>query len=176
MGAQLVGKAFAFAVATSLKPNEKTLLIWMAFTALDSDQPPRYFASREESAYGLGRMVADRNTSDPVALAERASAFQLVKVATQGLVESGAIERVERGRSGHRAVFALTFRGKGALPIERKSRLPRNSKPSLPDGVSATYPLGTTDESQEELPGRTPRFTQAPRLRSVDNTDERKSA
>lgn len=174
MGAQLVGKAFVYAATHGLKPNETRLLLWMALTALDSDQPPRYFAAREESAFGLGHRIADRTTADARAIAARASAFQLVKVALQGLVASGAIERLERGRAGRRAEYALTF-GKGALPLEGNPALPHSGKPSFPSAGSLAYPQGTTYEPSQELPGRTPQLDEEPHLSPVENPKQERS-
>ena len=113
MGAQLVGKAFAFATEHELKANEMRLLVWMSLMAMDRDTPPRYFASREESAYGLGRFVPDEphplDANAEVATLEREAAFQRVKIATAGLVRSGAITRTRRGQAGNRAEFVLSY-------------------------------------------------------------------
>jgi hypothetical protein len=178
MGAQLVGRAIAFAAVNELKPNEFRLLVFMSLTALDTGQPPRYFAKREASAYGIGRVVADlADGLTEQQHAARDAAFQAVKVATQGLVRSGAIERLQRGRQGHRAEFALRFRGTKSLPLESREFLPLQSTESLPTGVGRAYPQGTTEEPQEELPRRTPRFTEASHLQPVDNDEqERRSA
>ncbi len=178
MGAQLVGRAIAFAAQNDLKPNEYRLLVFMALTALDSDQQPRYFASREESAFALGRMIADKTTTDPSALAAREAAFKAVKLATQGLVRLGAIDRIERGRNGHRAVYGVTFRGTKSVPLNGTESVPLRGTKSVPQGVRNPSPLGTTEEPQEELPGRTPRFTEASHLHSVDGVEQggRKSA
>ncbi|GAA4145337.1 hypothetical protein [Leifsonia shinshuensis] len=176
MGAHLVGKAFAFAAANDLKPNEFRLLIFMALTALDSDQPPRYFASREESAYGLGRMVEDKTTLDPRAIGARDAAFWAVKTAVQGLVKSGAIERKQRGRNGRRAEFVLTFRGGQSHHQKGGESHPGWGGDSHLEGVGNSTPQGTTEEPQEELQRRTPRFTEASHLQPVDNSDERQSA
>jgi hypothetical protein len=176
MGAQLVGRAIAFAAMNDLKPNEYRLLIFMALTALDTDQPPRYFASREESAFGLGRRVADGHTTDPDEIAARDAAFKAVKLAVQGLVKCGAIERLQRGRSGRRAEFAVTFRGTKSVPLKGTESVPLRGTKSVPAGVRNPSPQGTTDEPQEELGRRTPRFTEASHLQPVDNSDERRSA
>lgn len=177
MGAQLVGRAIAFAAMNDLKPNEYRLLVFMSYTAIDSDQPPRYFAAREESAFGIGRMIADKTTTDPSALAAREAAFKAVKLATQGLVRLGAIDRVERGRNGHRAVYALTFRGTNSVPLKGTNSVPLRGTNSVPLGGRIPSPLGTTEEPQEELHRRTPRFTDASHLQPVENSEqERKSA
>jgi hypothetical protein len=113
VGAKLVGLAFTFAARKKLKPNEQLLLLWMALTALDADNPPRYFAAREQSAIALGRIVPDEpDPANPRAaeiIAERQAAFQRIKIATTGLIDAGAIVRLNRGREGRRAEFKLTI-------------------------------------------------------------------
>jgi hypothetical protein len=173
VGAQLVGKAFAFASRVALKPNEKLLLLWMSLTALDSDTPPKYFAARESSALALGRMVPDApDPQDPDATsieAERNAAFQRVKLATQGLVKAGAIRNVRRGREGSRAEFVLIF-GTESVPLESTESVPLSGSESVPPGGRNPYPQGTTEEYKEPHPGSTsPR--RAPHFRSVDNSE-----
>lgn len=109
MGAQLVSQAYAFAAGRDISGNEMRLLLFMALSAMDADNPPRYFASREESAFALGRRVVDASCEDPVALADREAAFARVKVALRGLVRAGAILRVVNGRNGRRSEYALTL-------------------------------------------------------------------
>lgn len=106
MGAQLVGKAFAFGMAHSLTGNEFRLLAFMAHTALDTDQPPRYYGSRERSAFGLGIAVPEHDDTPEAAKARR-SAFEVVRRATAALVDAGAITRVRSGRAGQRAEFTI---------------------------------------------------------------------
>jgi hypothetical protein len=147
----------------------------MSLTALDTDQLPRYFAAREHSAVGLGRMVPDASGATPEQQADREAAFKAIKIATQGLVRSGAIERLQRGRNGHRAEYALSFRGTENAPLESTETVPLRGTKSVPLGGLNPSPQGTTEEPLEELPRRTGRFTQAPYLEPVDN-DERKTA
>ncbi|MWJ18486.1 hypothetical protein DOU17_06040 [Clavibacter michiganensis subsp. michiganensis] len=113
MGAQLVGKAYAFAVDHRLTDREMRLLAWMALTAKDTDLQPQYYRRRESTALALGELVPDRPESgDPetaTKTAERDAAFQRVKVATAGLVKAGAITRLRSGREGRVAVFAVTL-------------------------------------------------------------------
>lgn len=159
MGAQLVGRAIAFAAQNDLKPNEFRLLVFMALTALDTDQPPRYFASREESAYGLGRMVEDKFATDPRAVSARDAAFWAVKVAVQGLVKAGAIERKQRGRNGRRAEFVLTFKGGQSHPQKSRESHPRWGGDSQREGGGDATPQGTTDEPpDDQTPTNTPAY------------------
>lgn len=103
-----MGQAYAFALDVQLKPNEFRLLAWMSLRALDSDSPPRYFASREETALALGRRVPDAGADD-AGDAERQAAFQAIKEATAGLIRTGAIKRTRIGGNGRRAEYALVY-------------------------------------------------------------------
>lgn len=160
MGAGLVKRVFAYAAEVPLNPNEHKLLTFMSLTALDADQPPRYFDSREASALALGRRVSDDPT-DP----DRISAFEAVKVATRGLVDLGAIERAVSGRRGHRAEFVIRldparsrttpeFAKRKARPSPtRKGQPSPKRKPALPRSESAPFPPGTNHENQEQNRG-----------------------
>lgn len=150
MGAQLVSRAYAYAARVHLKPNEFRLLAFMALTALDADNPPRYFASRGQSALALGRMVSD-DPSDP----ETAAAFQRVKEAVAGLVAVGAIERTKRGREGQRAEFLILLPGTEFVPLESTENVHLVSTESVRQPVRITYPQGTTQEPLQEPRPRT---------------------
>jgi len=179
MGAQLVGQAVVFAARADLKHTEARLLNFMALTALDSGTPPTYFAARESSALALGRIVPDQpNADDPDREdieKSRAAAFEAVRVATQGLVRTGAIRNVRRGREGQRAEYALTLgpvenlegeedRGRKILPLGPRKILPLRSRKFLDTGAGNSCPQGTTEEPlQEQHPGRrSPRATTSP--------------
>lgn len=184
VGARLVGQAFAFAARRPLKPNESLLLLFMAHTALDADVPPRYFASREQSALALGRMVPERPTPDDARAAqmdaERAAAFQRVKTATQGLVRAGAIRSLRRGREGQRAEYALTFgavdgsgsRGTDSNPLAGTENVPLSGSDSVLQQVRNPYPQGTTQEPQ----GITPRETTDPAFTHVQPVETQTEA
>lgn len=107
MGVKLVKQMMVYAVDVPLTQNEYRLLLNMALTAMDADQPPRYFDSREASAYALGRRVPDAPPPGQPELPERLAAFQAVKTATRGLVALGAIEQLKTGHKGQRAEFAI---------------------------------------------------------------------
>jgi hypothetical protein len=139
-----VSAAFVFAARVPLKPNEARLLLFMAHTALDTDKPPRYFASREASALALGRMVPDApDLLDPDSArieAERAAAFQRVKIATQGLVSLGAISRIRRGREGSRAEFAITLGTQNVPPVKYAIRTPQRLAKRTSRGTQSVPP------------------------------------
>lgn len=179
MGAQLVGRAFAFAATSRLTQSERLVLLFMAYTALDADKPPRYFASREQTAIALGRMVPDAVSPDDDRFAEveaeRTAAFQRVKLAVQGLVKAGAIERVRRGREGQRAEFVLVFGsvengehlGTHSVPLDGTHSVPLSESDSVLQQVRDPYPQGTTQEHKEPSPG----ITSPPRVSHVAPVD-----
>jgi len=127
VGAQLVGKAFAFGISHSLSGNEFRLLAFMAHTARDTDQPPRYFGSREMSAAGLGFLIPE-DDGRPDNERARRSAFEVVRRATAALVTAGAITRIRSGRAGQRAEFTILT----GYSIESLSKS-RNETLGLPD-------------------------------------------
>jgi len=169
MGAGLVKSAYAYACDVPLSPNEFRLLAFMALTALDREERPRYFDSREASALGLGRRIVDEGQGTDAEKRERAAALEAVKVALRGLVSVGAIVRVRGGRSGQRAEYALvldvatsrstlefrrraaegrTFRGKKVPPSPKRRTV-------LPSVEGGTFPQGRTQETQGQTPGNT---------------------
>ncbi len=171
MGARLVGLAYIYAIDIPLNPNEFRLLCWMAMTALDDDPTPRYFAAREASALALGRRVVDDGYGDDNDQLERDSAFQAVKVALNGLVAMGAIDRVVTGRNGRRSEYAIRLDAVASATtpevIKRlASKVGRTyrqgyagptpkGRANLPPKVGRTYPQGTTEEPQEQTTGTT---------------------
>jgi hypothetical protein len=142
MGAQLVARAYRFGSQVALKPNEARLLMYMALTALDTDAEPKYFASREDSAFALGRDLANASP------AEIASAFQQVKVAVNGLMDTGAITRVTRGSAGRRAEYGITLvpkeRSTKVIPVKVRIPYPRSTKV-----IRRRYVVLTPKEPQE---------------------------
>lgn len=154
MGAQLVGQAFAFAARHQLKSNEALLLLFMAHTALDADDPPRYFASRERSAIAIGRMVpdvpaADDPDSDKLN-AERASVFELLRRATNGLLATGAVERLHGGRGGRTAEYVLRLSPEPnkKLALQSNKLLALSPNDLLGAGPTKSWPLGTKEEPE----------------------------
>lgn len=107
MGARLVKLTYVYAADIPLNPSEFRLLVWMSMTALDDDPTPRYFDSRESSALALGRRVVDDGYGDEADQRERAAAFEAVRVALNGLVALGAVDRVKTGRNGRRSEYAI---------------------------------------------------------------------
>lgn len=135
MGANLVGRAFAFAVDVPLQPNEFRLLLGMCLTALDTDEHPRYFDSREASALFLGRRVPDAG-------AERDAAFQRVKIATRGLIAIGAINRTKQGGNGRRAEFEIVLDSVASLSTAEARKRTAGVRRTTPSGVRRTTQLG----------------------------------
>lgn len=110
MGIKLIGRSIVYGVDVPLHGNEFRLLVGMSYTALDDDETPRYFDSREAAALKIGRRVPDAHpgkTCTCEICRERSKAFEAVKVAIRGLVALGAIERLKRGQAGQRAEYAI---------------------------------------------------------------------
>lgn len=161
MGARLVGKAYAFAANNPLKPNEFRLLAWMALTAKDTDQPPRYFASREESALGLGIFVSDAEPG------KRDSAFELVRKAIAGLVDAEAIERVKRGRVGQRAEFTILTKFNVTSLRSPNDSLGLRSPPSFVDSPNDSWghePNDSLGHEAQQFVGTRPKDSLGPRI------------
>lgn len=193
MGANLVGRAIAFAVDIPLQPNEFRLLVGMSLTALDTDSTPRYFDSREASALILGRRVpnavhADDPASDAVAR-EREAAFQAVKVALSGLNKLGAIKRARTGGNGRRAEYNIVLDGASSMTTDEYRRRSSGVGRTYPSGVGRAsrlgyaeptaavgpaYPSGEEEkqEPQEELHQRNETTSPAP----VDNQTMKSAA
>jgi hypothetical protein len=177
VGARLVEKAFACIAerdrvnAAPLTPNAKILLLWMAEKAMDNDPSPRYFGSRDLSAYGMGRFLDDL-TPEP----RRRSAYEIVRRATQELVQKGLIQRVKSGRQGQRAEFSFEFRvppeDQQIVVPESNELLPLQHNKSLDPGTTNRWAQGTTDEPIQELdPGTTGADTQTISLAPVDKSE-----
>ncbi len=85
---------------------------------------------------------------------ERHDAFSLVKSATRGLVDRGAIERVRVGRAGQRAEFVLRFPDNAAaassMPLRRTSSIPLWGTASDPHmGTRSMPPMRTPGTSEK---------------------------
>lgn len=161
MGANLVGRVFGYRAAVPvLNPTEFELLTYMALTALDADQPPVYFDSREASALALGRLVPDAvHPDDPDyndVERERTAAFQRVKVAIQGLISLEAIKRLRQGGNGRRAEYAIILNAAATLSTgEFRKRALKVRRTTL-TGVRPTYRLGYGGRTTEGYAERTP--------------------
>lgn len=183
MGVKLVKRAYAYRVDVPLHPNEFALLGYMAATALDADNPPRYFDSREASALALGRRVPDQPDGHPtkspacpcpVCRARRA-AFESVRVALRGLVSVGAIERIKVGRAGQRAEYALRLDvSRSRLTKEYRARLDTEQAwrqvagPAWPTIQGASGPQSQSAPGPKEGQRRTQEPTRG--ITSVDST------
>lgn len=188
MGIALVQRAIAYAVDIPVHPNEYRLLIGMCARALDQDNPPRYFAAREESALFLGRRVPDAVAkSDPShsdVERERKVAFKRLEEAMTGLMRLGAVKSVTRGGNGRRAVRAIVLdvsASKATDEYQRRSCPPSNGQvaprrtgdlPPVERGVAPrrTGALGTRGEQDQQQEETRPNETTS--LDPVDNSNE----
>ena len=111
MGAANV--ALAFANWASLDDRSFRVLIRMALVSLDTDNPPRYYAGREDLAAALGKTVpakpADDDTSEAADAARkaRASVYEVVRKAVARLVKEGVIVSSGDARFRNRAEYSL---------------------------------------------------------------------
>lgn len=175
---KLANGAMRFAAEQDLKPNEFRLLMHMCLLAVDDATPPKYWASRERSAWALGHPVPLAD-DDEEAARERRAGFQLVKVATRGLLDKAAIYRLSAGRAGRQAEFEIrVLPAVDALGLWYAKRTP-GSTDSVPAGVRGPYPVGyvghtpeeksrEVEEKQEE---KTAHHTGAPHLWAVDKSE-----
>lgn len=139
-----------------LSADARVVLAFMAMTARDDDEVPRYFMQRESTCIALGRMVPDAlPKDDPAAAAvarERAAAFQRLKVVTSELVAAGVLKRLKRGQKNQRAEYALTI--PSLLDLGTRD-VPHEGTSDVPVWVRETYPRGyvrrTPQEEQESL-------------------------
>jgi hypothetical protein len=185
MGANLVKRAIAFGAVNHLTGNEFRVLVQMSVTALDTDRPPRYWSSREETARAIGRMLPDEPESGHPDFAricrEREAGFSAVKEAIKGLRHKGALRSAQVGRRGYRAAYELTMNGDLAAgdppPVEegkpaptREGFPPPNGRENVPLTVGNPSPLGTVriqkDEKQEST-----HLSAPPHLTTTHETD-----
>lgn len=112
MGASLVARVLTS--WTHVSDRAFRVLVRMALTALDKpteDTPAdHYFAGRELLAMALR---SDGGTEQ--------SRFRVVARVVAELVEAGAIERTDSGRTGHNAVYRLTL-GDAAAARKRRNQ------------------------------------------------------
>lgn len=107
MGAGNAKKAYAY--WGNLPDGPLRLLVFMSLTAMDADNPPTFHRGREALAVGMGRMVADRQSTDPAEVAERRRAFKAVDRMICALKDAGAITQLRPAGPGHAAVYALNL-------------------------------------------------------------------
>lgn len=129
MGATLVGLALAH--WTHVSDRAFRVLIRMALTALDEPKGDRpaatYFAGRELLATALrSEKASERSRNRTVALV------------VAELLEVGAIERADSGRTGHNAVYRLTL---DTVKAARKDP-DQGGEFSHPQGGQISHPQG----------------------------------
>lgn len=123
MGASNVALVFAYWGALPGAPFR--LLTFMALTALDADDPPRFWGGRDALAQALGRSVPpepdDDDDSDEAAAVrrQRKRAHEAVRIGLKELVATGAVTVAKEARAGRRAEYRLHLTpahpGSGAL-------------------------------------------------------------
>jgi hypothetical protein len=164
MGAQLVARVLAHWTHLSDRPFR--LLVRMAHTALDKPQDGKpagiYFAGRELLAMTLrgGGTNESRNRAVARTVAD--------------LIDVGAIERVDVGRTGHNAVYRLTLDGASkktdepfqgghkSHPETAPEATDQGGRRSHPQGGQRSHPKGGRNATNRVATEATPRNQQEP--------------
>lgn len=107
------------------------LLVFMALTAKDGDDPPTFWGGRDTLAVALGRAVPLEQTD--AAQRVRNASYVAVRAAVQHLVEVGAIARDRRSSPGRTSRYVLNVR----LMEQADAALPR---PGSGDAMEQAQP------------------------------------
>jgi hypothetical protein len=149
MGANLVGRVLAN--WTHVSDRAFRLLVRMAHTALDHPQngqpADHYFAGRELLAMTLR---ATGGTEQ--------SRYRVVARVVAELIEVGAIERIDSGRTGHSAVYRLTL-GDLCKPARKPKK---GGLSSHPQGGQISHPKGGQIDHERVAKLATPRNQEEP--------------
>lgn len=168
MGAGNVGKVYG--QWSGLEHRPFRALAYMALVSLDRDNPPKYWAGRDDLATALGYPMpeepADDDQSQEAAVARevRARGHNAVKKVTGDLVKQGALLRMRQGNFRSHAVFALlfpategTFQGLPTETVEGTSqgspRGPLRGPVGDPSRVLEGTPQGSPKEYEEKEGG-----------------------
>lgn len=103
MGATNVLRAFVAAEGIDLPAPARLILVRMAVTAKDDDEPPRYFAGWETLAHAIGYPLPDVAEGMP----RRESARRHVRRLVKQLETQGLISRYGRAHTGRNAEYHL---------------------------------------------------------------------
>jgi hypothetical protein len=149
MGANLVGRVLSN--WTHVSDRAFRVLVRMAHTALDhpkEDTPAdHYFAGRELLAMTLR---ATGGTEQ--------SRYRVVARVVAELIEVGAIERIDSGRTGHSAVYRLTL-GDACKPARKPKK---GGQSSHPQGGQISHPKGGQFDQERVADLATPRNQEEP--------------
>jgi hypothetical protein len=120
------------------------LLLYMAVTAMDDGEQPRFWGGRDALAVAMGRMVPDKHTEDDAEKLERALAFKAVNRTIAALRKAGAITAMSGAAPGHNAVYALNL-GIRRSPLTGDQSKPKRSPSSGDQSRSKTGPKKRAD-------------------------------
>jgi hypothetical protein len=161
VGASNVSKVFAY--WAHLNHRDQLALVFMANTALDADDPPRYFGGWEALARALGFDVSD----------ERNAAEQVRRVLA-ALAKAGAVVSSSRARMNIRAEYALalepafTFRPSGTGREVTWEKVVRSST----EKVESSHQKGGTDPPKRwKVPTK-----KVPPMSSEDPVEEKRGS
>ncbi|WP_158375543.1 hypothetical protein [Cellulosimicrobium cellulans] len=158
MGATNVLRAFVAAEQATLPAPARLILVRMAVTAKDDDDPPRYFAGWELLAQAIGYPLADVSEGMP----RRESARRHVRRLVKELEMSGLLTRDGRAFSGRNAEYHLHLAGRlgdTSDPSRRPARTAVGVTSDPSEGVISDPARGgsrrsglgdTSDPSKEE--------------------------
>lgn len=140
------------------------LLVHMALTALDSENPPKYWGGREKLATALGYDVpeeppaSERGPWAEEVHRQRAKAFQAVKQTLRELIKAGAIIRIRQGQYKSNAEYELCLTPEAAFETRGRisnatpqdfrvsnARVPAEQDPWGMQGVTEQPPKGVTE-------------------------------
>lgn len=180
MGIRHVNAAFAILVGKDVTPSAARVLLWMAKTARDDDDPPVYFASREATAVALGRLVPDEPAADhpdhAKIVREREAAFRRVQEAMTSLTRSGLITRRSAGGRGRTATYELNLtqlRSQGSttetVALSQTETVALSTTDSVAIARRNPSPLGVQEEPIEEQERGTTSTRARPSLAPVDS-------
>lgn len=102
MGASNVTKVFTY--WAHLNHRDKVVLLFMANTALDADDPPRYWKSWQPLALALGFDIGDGTNERIVA-----NASEQIRRVLASLAKAGAVVSSARARTNIKAEYALAL-------------------------------------------------------------------
>lgn len=124
-----------FANWAHLEHHPFRVLVYMALTTKDTDQPARYWDRWESLAVALGRMVPDETDGDETVRLDRQAALRAVNRATAELLNAGAVTLAQRASPGRNTVYELNLMPERTVDAERRVNNRRGSmKRSTLDG------------------------------------------
>ena len=144
MGAANVAACYAmWGAELRTKHAAFRLLTFMANTALDTDDKPRFWGGRDALVYALGHTLPDVDDDSEAAKKQRRSLYESVRQNLAELAAAGAIEQLVHARQGQRAEYALHLTRQADLGPQTQGDLAERQG-LLADGQDALGPKEET--------------------------------